>query len=166
MAVQTITYDDKSYLNQNSEIADVNKINDTDMNEIKSVVNNNATELSNIKLNILWSNPNPTNNFSAQSITLSSNDYDYLIFVCRFQSGNDLVSQFTLKNYGAIFGIGWDYNGGSGITYYSAGYRRTFAYSSDTSYSASDCYVRYSNSSSNTIVNNYIVPLFVYGGKF
>lgn len=45
MAVQNITYDDKSYLNQNSDIADVNKINDSDMNEIKSVVNNNATIL-------------------------------------------------------------------------------------------------------------------------
>lgn len=48
MAVQTITYDDKSYLNQNSDIADVNKINDTDMNMIKTVVNNNATELTNM----------------------------------------------------------------------------------------------------------------------
>lgn len=48
MAVKTITYDDKQYLNQNSEIADVNKINDTDMNEIKIVVNNNATELTNV----------------------------------------------------------------------------------------------------------------------
>lgn len=52
MAVQTITYDDKSYLNQNSEIADVNKINDTDMNEIKTVVNNNATETSTNSTNI------------------------------------------------------------------------------------------------------------------
>lgn len=46
MAVQTITYANKSYINQNSGIADTNKINDTDMNEIKSVVNNNALELS------------------------------------------------------------------------------------------------------------------------
>lgn len=45
MAVQTITYDDKQYLNQNSSIADVNKCNDTDLNEIKSVVNNNAVIL-------------------------------------------------------------------------------------------------------------------------
>lgn len=45
MAVQTITYDDKQYLNQNSNIADVNKCNDTDLNEIKSVVNNNAVIL-------------------------------------------------------------------------------------------------------------------------
>lgn len=47
MAVQNITFDDKSFLNQNSGIADVNKVNDTDMNEIKSVVNNNANETDN-----------------------------------------------------------------------------------------------------------------------
>ena len=46
MAVQTITYDNKSYINLNADIPATNKISDTDMNEIKSVVNNNATELS------------------------------------------------------------------------------------------------------------------------
>lgn len=55
MAVQTITYDDKSYLNQNSSIADVNKVSDTDMNEIKSVVNNNANEITNVINNMAFS---------------------------------------------------------------------------------------------------------------
>ena len=36
-----ITYDNKSYLNQNGSIPNVNKVNDTDMNEIKTVVNTN-----------------------------------------------------------------------------------------------------------------------------
>ena len=44
MAVQTITYDDKQYLNENVDIPATNKVQDTDMNEIKSVVNNNANE--------------------------------------------------------------------------------------------------------------------------
>jgi hypothetical protein len=48
MAVQTITYGDKQYLNQNADIPATNKVQDTDMNEIKSVVNNNANELTNI----------------------------------------------------------------------------------------------------------------------
>ena len=48
MAVQTITYDDKQFLNQNSSIADINKVNDTDMTMIKNVVNNNANELTNL----------------------------------------------------------------------------------------------------------------------
>lgn len=46
MAVQTIGYDDKSYLNQNANIPNVNKVTDNDMNEIKAVVNNNASELT------------------------------------------------------------------------------------------------------------------------
>jgi hypothetical protein len=52
MAVQTITYEDKSYLNENADIPATNKVQDTDMNEIKSVVNNNASETSLNKENI------------------------------------------------------------------------------------------------------------------
>ena len=48
MAVQTITYDDKVALNSNSGIADINKVNDSDMNMIKSVVNNNATNIGDL----------------------------------------------------------------------------------------------------------------------
>lgn len=43
MEVQTLTYGDKSFLNENADIPATNKVKDTDMNEIKSVVNNNAT---------------------------------------------------------------------------------------------------------------------------
>ena len=52
MAVQTITYDDKSYINLNADIPATNKVQDTDMNEIKSVVNNNASELTTAQTNI------------------------------------------------------------------------------------------------------------------
>lgn len=45
--MQSITYTDKSALNVNSNIADVNKCNASDLNEIKSVVNNNAGECGN-----------------------------------------------------------------------------------------------------------------------
>lgn len=52
MATQTIQYQNKVALNTNPEIADINKVTDNDMNEIKSVVNNNATETSNNTTNI------------------------------------------------------------------------------------------------------------------
>ena len=48
MAVQTITYDNKVALNVNPDIADVNKVTDNDMNEIKSVVNNNANNIGDL----------------------------------------------------------------------------------------------------------------------
>ena len=42
--MQLISYTDKSALNVNPDIADVNKCNATDLNNIKAVVNNNAVE--------------------------------------------------------------------------------------------------------------------------
>lgn len=89
MAIQTITYDNKVALNENPSVADINKVTDDDMNEIKSVVNNNATETStnttNIATNtnditslkklvpdILW-NGTPTQS----GVTLSNNITNY-----------------------------------------------------------------------------------------
>lgn len=45
--MQSITYTNKSALNQNAGIADINKCNAVDMNEIKTVVNANANECGN-----------------------------------------------------------------------------------------------------------------------
>ena len=47
MATQTITYADKVALNENAGVAAINKCQAADMNEIKSVVNNNAAETGN-----------------------------------------------------------------------------------------------------------------------
>lgn len=48
MAIKTITYANKTALNTNADIPNINKVTDNDMNEIKEVVNNNATMLGNI----------------------------------------------------------------------------------------------------------------------
>lgn len=45
--MQAISYTNKSALNENAGIADINKCNASDMNEIKTVVNANATECGN-----------------------------------------------------------------------------------------------------------------------
>ena len=50
-----ITYEDKEFLNKNENIADKNKVNDTDLNEIKEVVNGNDDNIGNL------SNLNTTN---------------------------------------------------------------------------------------------------------
>lgn len=42
--MQSINYTNKTALNQNSSISDVNKCNASDLNQIKTVVNANATE--------------------------------------------------------------------------------------------------------------------------
>lgn len=47
MAIQTITYSNKQAMGTQPSVPEVNKITDSNMNEIKSVVNNNANFLSN-----------------------------------------------------------------------------------------------------------------------
>ena len=48
MAINTITYSDKSALNVNANIPDINKVKADDMNEIKQVVNDNATAMGDV----------------------------------------------------------------------------------------------------------------------
>lgn len=91
MAVQTISYSNKSNINANSSIAVTNKVTDADMNEIKSVVNNNATEtstnttkVSNLIGFVLWTNSNPGASISSDTnITLSSSDYEWYEIIFR-----------------------------------------------------------------------------------
>ena len=73
MAVQTITYGDKSYLNENIDIPATNKVQDIDMNEIKSVVNNNANEFTeNINLQKTYA----TNSYAGAAIPGSANAFN------------------------------------------------------------------------------------------
>lgn len=52
MAIQKIDYEDKIGLQNDPNVPDKNKVLDEDMNEIKSVVNNNADELTTAQQNI------------------------------------------------------------------------------------------------------------------
>ena len=52
MAIQKIDYEDKIGLQNDENIPNKNKVTDEDMNEIKSVVNNNADELTTAQQNI------------------------------------------------------------------------------------------------------------------
>lgn len=46
MNLQNITFDNKSYINQNANVPNVNKVTDDDLNEIKSVINANNNTLN------------------------------------------------------------------------------------------------------------------------
>ena len=62
-----ITYEDKEFLNKNEEIADNRKVNDSDLNEIKNVVNENDNivgNLSNLNTNDKSSTVNAINEVS------------------------------------------------------------------------------------------------------
>lgn len=156
MAVQTITYGDKSYLNQNADIPATNKVQDTDMNEIKSVVNNNAQEVTNITGQILWTNSNPTSTFTSQSIDLQNSDFDTIQIVF-YQASNILRFQTT----------GTIPIGDSLITtmFNAKSYIRNFSVSNNI-LTFDDCntYNSY-NSATATVNNNAIIPLYVIGYK-
>ena len=85
-----ITYLDKVALNEKADIPDINKVKANDMNEIKNVVNGlvktkktisdeetyACNYINDVSGKILWTNPNPTNNFGAQTIAIDFSNYD------------------------------------------------------------------------------------------
>ena len=98
MPISTITYSDKSDINVNSSVPSTNKVQATDMNEIKSVVNNNASILNGVKGTTIWENPNPTSNFGAMSLSFGTTDYDYIeIYYYDFSSTQRMESQKSIR---------------------------------------------------------------------
>lgn len=171
MAVQNISYTNKVALNQNAGISDTNKVNASDMNEIKTVVNNNATEIStnttniaNITGQILWTNPNPTSNFVAQTITLSSSDYDMyeVLFLTNLADQAPRLNSTgkLLKGYGSRLSASFADSANPGANVYS----RWITYISDTQIEFATGYVAY-GSTARTENTALIVPLYVIGYK-
>ena len=164
MSVQTITFNDKSNLNVNSQVPDINKINDTDMNEIKSVVNNNAYELIDTKGAILWANSNQSADFGTAQITLSSDDYDILewFFLGSPEDSNAIFSIRILKGYGGqvlIEGNGV-FNGVNNNSFIVRNLTRV----SDTQYNPSYAMYKYGTNSSYNVMN-ILKPIYVVGYK-
>ena len=57
--------------------------------------------INNLKIKKLWENPNKDNGLTNQNITLSSDDYDYLICIYKpYFSWKVLCSTATIKGYG------------------------------------------------------------------
>lgn len=97
---------------------------------------------------VLWSNPNPTSNFNAQTINLSSNDYDVLEFYYYISTSNQQVlTTKTLKGHGTrliIISTNMEY--------------RLADYISDTSYNIG-------MPTSSTTQAGYGVPIKIIGYK-
>lgn len=79
MAVQNINYENKEALQNDANIPDKNKVTDADMNEIKNVVNNNASELTATQGNVKSLEGKTTSNegnITALSIRVSTLEAD------------------------------------------------------------------------------------------
>ena len=105
---------------------------------------------------ILWTNQNPTANFVAQTITLSSSDYDILEFIWRTDLvGNLTFSEKVMKGKGTQFDF-------FSTAIVGRRWCRRILYVSDTSYSFNNCYKL---DTSSTMENDNCVPLYVIGYK-
>lgn len=125
-----------------------------------------ATNILAISLKKLWENENPTGDFNTQNITLSSDDYDYLIFFWKQgKNVSRLDSTMILKGYGAYLNMASDYPIGSN-NYKVASYVRDVTRVSDTSYTIDTCYARYGDSTTRPTYDANIIPIAIYGGKF
>lgn len=145
---------DKNEINNiGSEVVDTLEGNET--NKAPSVRAVNDT-----KGKILWTNLNPTEEFTNQTIKLSSSDYDYLIIIW-YTGGNNFDSTIIPKGRTTIMQtmIGLEDN-----TNISARYRN-MTYIDDTSYSIEDGYEKLLSSTSITINNARMIPYKFIGLK-
>ena len=93
-----ITYEDKEFLNKNENIADKNKVNDTDLNEIKEVVNENDTNVGDL------SSLNTTNKDNLVSAVNEVNDKGVkLLFNGNITTnGTDIKLSENINNFDLI----------------------------------------------------------------
>ena len=109
MALSTITYSNKSDINNNSSVPATNKVQASDMNEIKTVVNAGITQTNNLTGKVLWTNSSPTADFASQTINLSESldNYDtYEILFLQSTSVSRMMTTGKIKvGNGTVLGL-------------------------------------------------------------
>lgn len=109
---------------------------------------------------VLWTNPNPASNFSTQTITLSSNDYDVLeIIFNQGTSQNKIFSQKIIKGYSTSLQCNISANN----TIYHRW--RDITYVDDTTYNVASGYQQITDSDTPGTADSAIIPLYVIGYK-
>jgi len=102
----------------------------------------------------LWENPSPSSNFSQQQITLSSSDYDFLLWVYRTVKNADVTkSEVSTKGYGVLLDATVS-NSSSNLRTRSIGYMNDLNFWVDQNYT-----------STTTVDNGCNIPIAIYGIK-
>lgn len=98
MATSTITYTDKEDLYIDPSIDAINKVVANDMNQIKNVVNNNATETDK-KVNIAGIDiTGQTISIIALVKNLGATNVDYARYICKTNSGSSGITDIPVSN--------------------------------------------------------------------
>lgn len=118
-----------------------------------TVGENSVNVLERIQKTILWENQSPTSAFTPQNITLSSSDYDMLLWMFLRKNDEETIvpTIYSPKGY-SVLAFSQSSTG--------LGLRRGGQYLSDTSFSMGNCV-----SSSGTTDDNSLIPLYVIGIK-
>lgn len=130
-------------------------VTSNNLNEMESIINTNIS--TETKGKILWVNPNPTNTMGeGTNITLSSDDYDMLIWIFCY---NNTATNVTIQSGIACL------KGNSclmSLVGYSTGttVRRRLDYVNDTTYSAKNGMTSAGGSGA-----SYCIPLYAIGYK-
>ena len=115
------------------------------------------------KITTLWTNPNPSNDFNSQTITLANDNYDYAIMTCmgRTNELNTQVSFFFEKGTAPILNYVLT---NSDAAYSVENICRRVYHTNNTTLNVQDCY--YAKKSDAAIVgNNLLIPHKVIGIK-
>ena len=106
---------------------------------------------------ILWTNNNPTNDFSQQTIQLNSDDYDCIEILFKLSTTRQQVKSTGIipKGYGSL--LDFLYNDGN-LNFYNTRY---IEYSTTTSLSIANCY----SSQGSSVINSRCIPLYIVGYK-
>lgn len=114
--------------------------------------------MGNMKMTKLWENSNPSINFDAQTIQLSSSNYDLLLVIARYATTlGDNVSNISSGNSGyIIFGLA----GSNG----PANYSRIYGVNGNQ-VTFGNCEMSAHNAPSKVTANNALIPYQIYGIK-
>lgn len=121
--------------------------------EMAAELNNNMPRWT-----LLWGNPSPDDDFPAQTVTLSSGDYDYLIILCH----NGVVGTI-LKKINSIISSTQATTVQVASSYIRT-FTRDFSFVSETQIKISDCI--YSTPSMTQTLKSHLKPIKIYGGRF
>lgn len=127
------------------------------LNEMQNILNDNVTNNFQSKETVLWTNPNPNSSFEGQTITLSSDDYDMLLFIYRTDlTITNCHSEFIIKGFGGQFDF-------FSTAVENRRWARRFTWVSNTQFTFQDAW--YYDGNSSTQQNSTLIPLYVIGYK-
>ena len=121
----------------------------------------NKNNIANLKGKVLWTNPSPTSEFSSQTITLNSSDYDLLeIFYYDYAPSSErgCLSARVIKGKNTTLQAMFRE---SNVEFIG---ERKINYTSDTQLSVLDNYsIVRANSFNRSVYNDWNVPIYVIG---